>query len=579
MARSRNYQIDKKWTIKQPGKVFISDYFSEDFTKLLASRGINSEAEALRFINPRYEDLSDPFLIPDMDLAVAAVMAAIGNNEKIAIYGDYDVDGVTATALLADFFACIGIETIRYIPSRADEGYGLNVEAVEALAKQGVKLVITVDCGSTSTLEVARAKELGVKVVVTDHHVLKSENGGIVLPAAAAVINPKRIGPDSPLYELAGVAVAFYLVRALMTKCDDKYTVGQEKWLLDLVALGTICDVVPLTGENRILANWGLKVLAKTRRKGIIALAKVAEVNLEFVDSYKVGFLLGPRLNAAGRIEHALSALDLLLTDSHEEAERLASELDELNKARQELTERIVTEAKEYIDKDGAKQKIYLLSQNDWPAGVVGIVASRLAEEYGRPMLVMEDLGTELKGSARSIKCFNIIDALAECGDLMSHFGGHAYAAGFRLDKDKFVLLNNKLLEISEKQITAHDLEPEITVDMEILNKNVIQKFLDELIMLEPYGRENGKPVFLIRGAKIVDARLVGTPAIHLKLVIEQDGNTLSGIAFGYGEALDLAPGDVFDFVVTLETNEWNNRKTPEFRLIDLAHATANTDK
>lgn len=579
MARKRNYQIDKRWVVKESGKVFASDKFSSDFIRLLVTRGIKTEAEALKFINPKYEDLSDPFAIPDMDLAVQSIQDSITNNEKIAIYGDYDVDGVTATALLINFFRNIGIEAVPYIPSRADEGYGLNVEAIKALAKQDIKLIVTVDCGSTSIDEIARANELGIKVVVTDHHVLKLEEGKIALPAAAAVINPKRMSVDSPLYELAGVAVAFYLVRALQTHFADIYAPGQEKWLLDLVALGTICDVVPLVGENRILANWGLRVLAKSRRKGIIALAKVAEVNLDVVDSYKVGFLLGPRLNAAGRIEHALSALNLLLTDSHEEAEKVASELDALNKLRQELTERIVTEAKEFIDKDGAKQKIYLLAKEDWPAGVVGIVASRLAEEYGRPMLVMEDLGTELKGSARSIKNFNIIEALAECGDLLSHFGGHAYAAGFRLDKDKFVLLNDKLIQISENQIKTEDLEPEITVDMEILNKNVIQKFLDELVLLEPYGRENGKPVFIIRNAKVADARLVGSPAIHLKLVIEQDGSTLAGIAFGYGEVMNLGVGDTYDFVVTLETNEWNNRKTPEFRLIDLAHADTNTNK
>jgi len=573
MARNRNYQIDKRWVVKESGKTFVSDKFTDDFVRLITTRGIHSEAEALKFISPRYEDLSDPLLIPDMDLAVEAITSAISKNEKIAIYGDYDVDGVTSTALLCSFFENIGVEVVPYIPSRSDEGYGLNVEAINSLAKQNIKLIITVDCGSTSVVEIAKANEFGIKVVVTDHHILRSEDSKVVLPEAAAVINPKRLGVESPLYELAGVAVAFYLVRALLPHYAKKCAPGQEKWLLDLVALGTICDVVPLTGENRILANWGLRVLAKSRRKGIIALAKIAEVNLDVVDSYKVGFLLGPRLNAAGRIEHALSALNLLLTDSHEEAEKLASDLDELNKQRQELTERIVTEAKEYIDKDGASQKIYLLSDKDWPAGVVGIVASRLADEYGRPMLVMEDLGTELKGSARSIKNFNIVDALAECGELLSHFGGHAYAAGFRLEKDKFILLNDKLIQISNDKISSADLEPEVSIDMEILNKNIIQKFLDELTLLEPYGRDNNKPLFLIKGAKIADARLVGTPAIHLKLVIEQDGQTLAGIAFGYGETLDMAPGDVFDLVVTLDTNEWNNRKTPEFRLVDMNHA------
>ena len=579
MARNRNYQIKKNWVIKEQGEIFSSEKFSEDFIRLLVSRGIETEEKALDYIDPKYEKLSDPTTITDMSLAVDAIEEAISKGEKIAIYGDYDVDGVTATALLVDFFRGIDVETIRYIPSRSDEGYGLNIDAIESLAKEGVNLIITVDCGSTSIDEIHRANELGLKVVVTDHHVMKTENGKMVLPKAAAVINPKRMGERSPLYELAGASVAFYLVRALMTNHEDKFAVGQEKWLLDLVALGTICDVVPLTGENRILAKWGLKVLAKTRRQGIVALARVAEVNLNFVDSYKVGFLLGPRLNAAGRIEHAQSALSLLLTDTAEEAEKLALNLDELNRTRQELTERIVSEAKEYIDKDGASQKIYLLSKKDWPAGVVGIVASRLAEEYGRPMLVMEDLGKELKGSARSIKNFNIIDALSDCGEFLTHFGGHAYAAGFRLNKDKFVLLNEKLIQISDDKIQEKDLEREISVDMEILNKNITQKFLDELNLLEPYGRDNGKPLFLLKDAKIVEARLVGTPAIHLKLIIEQDGYSLAGIAFGYGEVLDLEPGEIYNFVVSLDTNEWNNRRTPEFKLIDLEHADTITVK
>lgn len=570
MARNRNYQITKRWNVQKEVKPFETTLFSTNFAKLLAQRGLKSEAEVLDFIKPKYEALSDPFDLPDMQQAVDVILAVVKTGEKIAIYGDYDVDGITATAVLADFFRKIGVETVNYIPSRVDEGYGLNTDALKQLAKEGVKLVITVDCGSTSIDVIKDANELGLSVVVTDHHVLKEEKGKIVLPPSAAVVNPKRLPTSSPLYELAGVAVAFYLVRALMTNFKENYALGQEKWLLDLVALGTICDVVPLTGENRILAKYGLSVLSKTKRIGLVTLAKIAEVSLEFVDSYKVGFLLGPRLNAAGRIEHAKAALSLILTDDKDEAEKLAVALDELNKYRQELTEKIVTEAREMIEKDGKKQKIYLLSSKHWPAGVVGIVASRLAEEYGRPMLIMEEVGDELKGSARSIKSFNIIEALTEAGELFTNFGGHAFAAGFKLDKDKFILLNEKLIAIAGKKITEEDLQPEINVDLTIDNKDIDQKFIEELTLLEPYGRENGKPLFLIQKAKIAEARLVGTPAVHLKLKIQQGATPLAGIAFGYGEKLDLNVGDLYDLVVTVEINEWNNRKTPEFRLIDL---------
>ena len=563
--------MSKRWNVGAKTKGFESKLFSADFTRLLMTRGIGSDKAAHKYIYPNYADLTDPFTLPDMKVAVDVIAAAVSKDAKIAIYGDYDVDGVTATAILADFFRKIGVEVVSYIPSRVDEGYGLNVEAVESLAKEGIKLIITVDCGSTSMDVVGAANKLGLQVVVTDHHILKQDKGKIVLPAAAAVVNPKRMTPESPLYELAGAGVAFYLVRALQTRFAEKFAPGQEKWLLDLVALGTICDVVPLIDENRILAKYGLSVLARSRRVGIEALATVAEVNLQFVDSYKVGFLLGPRLNAAGRIEHARSALSLLLTEDIKEAETLAASLNELNLERQEITERITTEARALIEKTDKKQKIYLLSGKDWPAGVVGIVASRLAEEYGRPMLVMEDMGKELKGSARSIKSFNIIEALSECGELLTRFGGHAFAAGFSLDKDKFILLNEKLISISGDRISEVDLQPEISIDLDILNKNIDQKFIEELSLLEPYGRENNKPLFLIKNAKIADARLVGNPAVHLKLNIDQGGYPLAGIAFGYGEKLDVEIGSEYDLVVTLEINEWNHRKSPEFRLIDLA--------
>lgn len=570
MARKRNYQSTKKWNILPVSKPFESKCYSADFVRLLAGRGITSETEAESFISPDYASLSDPFLLPDMKVAVETIVSAVKSGEKIAIYGDYDVDGVTATAILTDFFRKIGVEVVSYIPSRVDEGYGLNIEAVESLSKEGVGLVITVDCGSTSLEVIEAANKLGVTTVVTDHHVLKENKGKMLLPAAAAVVNPKRLTEGSPLYELAGAGVAFYLVRALQTHFEGVYALGQEKWLLDLVALGTICDVVPLVGENRILAKYGLSVLARSRRVGIEALANVSEVSLPFVDSYKVGFLLGPRLNAAGRIEHARSSLSLLLTEDREEAIKLAQELNELNLTRQEITEKITAEAREIIEKSDKKQKIYLLSGKDWPAGVVGIVASRLADEYNRPMLVMEDMGKELKGSARSIKGFNIIEALSECGDLFTRFGGHAYAAGFSLDSDKLILLNEKLLGITESRISVSDLSPEIDIDIEITGVGVNEQFVDELTLLEPYGRGNTKPHFLLKNAKIVEAKLVGNPAIHLKLRLEHDGNILAGIAFGYGETLDVLPGEKYDMVVTLEINEWNNRKTSEIRLIDL---------
>ena len=573
MARNRNYQIEKKWLIANSGKVFKSEQYSSAFIELLARRGIDSEAAAAEFVTPDYAHLTDPFLIPGMKEAVESIKKATDKQTKIVIYGDYDVDGVTATAILSDFFHCIGLEADTYIPSRIDEGYGLNQEAIKSLADIGTEMIITVDCGSTSLVEIDYANSLGLEVVVTDHHTLKQEKGKIVLPKAIAVVNPHRIESESPLKGLAGAGVAFYLVRALMSVLGDKYAVGQEKWLLDLVALGTICDIVPLTHDNRILTYYGLKVLSRTRRRGLRALAKIAEFNLEVVDSYKVGFVIGPRLNAAGRIEHAKAALELLLTDNNERAEELAYDLDELNKERQELTERIVNEARESIEKDGNKKSIYLLSGEDWPAGVVGIVASRLLEEYGKPMLVMEDMGDELKGSARSVSELNIIDALTDSGDLLTSYGGHAYAAGFRLDKNKFLLLEDKLISIANSKISVADLIPIVDIEQVVKLEQVNKQFVQEVEKLEPFGRDNKKPVFASYGVKLPDLRLVGNPPIHLKMAASQNGNKLAGIAFGYGETLDLEEDKEYDIAYAVEINEWNNMKTPEFRLIDIRKA------
>ena len=517
--------------------------------------------------------LSDPFDIPDMDKAADRVRRAVDEEETIAIYGDYDVDGVTATALLTTFFRDLGVTVLPYIPSRHNEGYGLNNEAIKTLSERGVNLIITVDCGCTSLEEVEYAKSLGIEVVVTDHHTLRQVEGKAVLPMAVAVINPKRLTPESPLYELAGVAVAFYLARAICTLFPEKCPIGQEKWLLDLVALGTICDIVPLKGENRVLANYGLVVLSKSKRPGIVALAAISEFPLSAVDSYKVGFLLGPRLNAAGRIEHANASLELLTTDRVDRSQELAHELNELNLERQEITERITNEARAMVEAGDKTQKIFLLAKEDWPAGVVGIVASRLVEEYGRPMLVMEDQGSELRGSARSILGFNIIEALSGASEHLSHFGGHAFAAGYSLTKEKFVLLNDRLIEIAGKKIKETEYVPEIEIDLEISTANATESFLAELALMEPLGRDNRKPVFALKGVDVVDYRLVGNPAVHLKLSLKQEDTTLSGIGFGYGETTDIDENQKYDVAVSLEINEWNGHKKPEFRLLDIERA------
>jgi single-stranded-DNA-specific exonuclease len=362
-------------------------------------------------------------------------------------------------------------------------------------------------------------------------------------------------------------------VRALTSSFPEKVSSGQEKWWLDLVALGTICDVVPLTKDNRILARFGLKVLGKSRNLGIIALAQASEMALESIDSYKVGFVIGPRLNAAGRLENASYSLKLLITEDPNQAVKLANDLNDLNMKRQEITEMIVTEARQIIANkkyDDKKRKIILLSDKKWPAGVVGIAASRLVQEYSRPVLIMEEDGEELKGSARSINGFNIVEALSKCSEHLIQFGGHAQAAGLRMKKEHYLLLDEKLLSISGQKIKDLDLIPEVVIDNKMLFKNIDQKLVDSLLDLEPFGTDNFRPVFASTQVKVKQLSLVGKNKEHLKLLLGNNNDQLGAIAFQYGQKCDIKTGEEIDIAYTIEINEWKNQKKINLHIIDI---------
>ncbi len=569
-----NIESDKKnrkWTFRESTVPFFkSKELSDKIIEVLSKRGISSEDEAERFLYPKFEDLSDPFDIPNMIKAVEIIEKSIKEGEKIAIYGDYDVDGISATALLVSFFNAIDVDALYYIPSRIDEGYGLNKPAIDNLIEKKVKLIITVDCGSTSFKEIEYAKKNGLKVVVTDHHTLKIEDKVPKLPIADAVINPKLAPETKPYYELAGVGVAFYLARALQTKFFEKFSQGQEKWLLDLVALGTVCDIVPLTKDNRILVKFGLLVLAKTKRVGLSELARLSGFDIKNVDTYKIGFQLGPRLNSSGRVEHANLSLELLMSQETAIASSLAERLDELNKLRQEMTEKIIDEAKDMIRGLDGNRKIFLLSNKNWPSGVLGIVASRLVEEYGKPVLLMEETGEDLKGSARSIKGFNILDALTKCSEYFVHFGGHSAAAGFSLKKEHFLVLDEKLIKISDKQITEEELKQEIILDANIEMSEINDKFMDELKLLEPYGRDNQKPIFCFSNVELLSCRLVGNRLNHLKVTVSKNNFSINGIAFNFGNRCEYKLNECLNIAASLEENEWANQKKTEIRIIDI---------
>ena len=410
------------------------------FEQIIAARGITPDQRAL-FLSPDYSVRHDPFLLPDMEAAVARLVKARENQDRITIYGDYDIDGLTATTVLLDAFTSFGFEHLEtFIPNRFVEGYGLTLDAVEKIAATGAQLIVTVDCGSLSHKEIERANELGIDVIVTDHH-----NVAETPPPAIATINPKRKDHAYPFIDLAGVGVAFKLVQALQTRLDG-LPLGHEKWLLDLVALGTVCDVVTLVDENRTNVYWGLKVLAKTRREGLKALMAVAGVRPEVVNARSLGFGLGPRMNAAGRLETAKYAQDMLLETDPMEALRFANQLDELNKKRRGDQDIIFKEAQlqaeELID-----DSVLVVSSKGWNHGIVGIVAAKLLEKYKKPAYVLEEMEHEAKGSARSYGDFSAADAIRAADDLIIKGGGHKLAAGVTLLPENIAAFRKRVNE------------------------------------------------------------------------------------------------------------------------------------
>jgi single-stranded-DNA-specific exonuclease len=482
------------------------------FDRILEARGLSGERKAI-FLSPNYELKHDPFLLPDMQAAVDRLVIAREKQEKIAIYGDYDIDGLTATTVLIDSFAKFGFTDVSaFIPNRFVEGYGLTVDAVERIIAEGAQLIVTVDCGSLSHNEIARAKELGVDVIVTDHH-----NVAAIQPDAVAVVNPKRLLADYPdaydgyilkpasepahpipkLYpflDLAGVGVAFKLVQALQTRLPGLEK-GQEKWLLDLVALGTVCDIVTLKDENRTNVFYGLKVLAQTRRPGLKALMAVSAIRPETVNARSLGFGLGPRMNASGRLETAQYALDLLTATDPMEALRLAHQLDDMNKNRRLDQDKIFKEALVQAE-ELINDPVLVVSAEGWNHGIVGIVAAKLLERYRKPTYVLSVHGDEAKGSARSYGDFSAADAIRASDDIITKGGGHKLAAGVTLPAaniDAFRKSVNKFYKDLNLRDQSLLLLPKADTDAELEDLN--ETLLGELATLEPYGSGNPQPV------------------------------------------------------------------------------------
>ena len=556
------------------------------FEAILQARGI-TESERESFLLPRYETRHDPFLLPDMQAAVDRLVTAHGKDERLTIYGDYDIDGLTATTVLLDALESFGFSSVTtYIPNRFIEGYGLTVDAVEKIASTGAKLIITVDCGSLSEKEIVRANELGVDVIVTDHH-----NVAPVQPPAVAVINPKRLlmdypdeyekyslkadsmykGKIYPFLDLAGVGVAFKLVQALQTRLDG-LALGQEKWLLDLVALGTVCDVVTLVDENRVNVYWGLKVLAKTRRQGLKALMEVAGIKAGEINARHLGFGLGPRMNAAGRLETATHALEMLRARDGMTALEKARLLDELNISRRSDQDKIykaaLLQAEAY-----ASDPVLVVSHPDWNHGIIGIVAAKLLEKYKKPTYVLQELGEDAKGSARSYGDFSAADAIRAADDLITKGGGHKLAAGVTLPTKNIAAFRQRVNEFYRSQNLFNQqalLLPQ--EDVSVVNLlQVNEGLLSQLSQLEPFGNGNPEPVIKLANMLVVNVRRMGADAQHIKLELRDDNKkSLWFLAFNAPEHFFVQPGEYVTVWFQLTINEWQGRRSIEGRLLHL---------
>lgn len=532
---------------------------------LLYHRGVTSAAAAEDFLR-RSGPLGDPFEMLGMAEALERLTAAIERGEPIAVYGDYDVDGVTATAMLVQALQTLGASVRPYIPHREAEGYGLNGEALRGLAEAGVRVVITVDCGARATAEAALARTLGLDLIVTDHH-LPGE-----APPDAILLNPKRPGCPYPFKELAGVGVAYKLVQALKARYPHAPFAPED--FLDLVALGTVADLVPLVGENRALVARGLERLRAPARVGLQALYQVAGLEAARVDPWAISFVLAPRLNAAGRLEHALAAYRLLVTQDPAEAVALAEALDRQNRERQALT--LATEAtvRAMAVPDDAVPWLIFAASEEFRPGVVGLAAGRLAEAFYRPAVVISLMGEEGRGSARSIPEFHITQALDACADLLVRHGGHAAAAGFVVRRENLERLRERLQALAAQVLGAQDLQPATVVEGILPLREVTWRLHEWIARLEPYGYGNPAPRFLSRGAVVRSVRAVGGDGQHLRMVltVPEGGPVWDAIAFRQGDRVtEVRPGMSIDIVFEVRAEQWNGEPRLTLHVEDFA--------
>lgn len=560
-------QQETRWQISPSIPDDISEAlngYSPTFRQILYNREITTAQQAEEFLTAQPPSHGERELLGTRQ-AVERISQAISNEEKIAIYGDYDADGVTATALMFQTLTAIGANVRTYIPYRFTEGYGLNKTALEALKQDGVDLVVTVDCGIRAIREAQYAASIGLDLIITDHHTTGPE-----LPLCAALINPKQPDETYPEKVLAGVGVAYKLAKALIEAHQPAGLLPED--LLDLVAIGTVSDLVPLTGENRALVREGLSYLRTPRRQGIASLLGVIDVSPSSVTAATIGFGIGPRINAAGRIGTAQDALNLLTTKDLNEAGYYAQVLDNRNRERQRITREIQDQADEIASTEEPDAFLLFAHHPDFNPGVVGLAASKLSEEYYRPAVVGHRGEEYTRASCRSIPEFHITHALDECADLLTQYGGHAAAAGFTVPNLRLNELAHRLREIARHQLKDQDLHPSLSADAVVRLSALQPSLLKEIDRLEPTGQKNESPLFVSRKVDVRGARAVGKDGSHLKLILSQDGVTFDAIAFRFGHLSEEIPGQI-DILYAFELNEFNGRQTLQLNIRDLKFA------
>lgn len=557
--------IHKRWNLLPSlpqGHALTSAGLPPLIAQLLYNRGITDLSAIEPFFAADRRLSPDPFLLPDMEQAVGRIFRAVLGAEKIAIYGDFDADGITATALLMHGLSALTPNVVPYIPHRLNEGHGLKIAALENLKREGVNLVISVDCGITGAVPVKRAKRLGMDVIITDHHTPSAE-----IPPALAVVNPKLAGSCYPFVDLAGVGVAYKLLQAVYRG------IGRESALeevIDLVALGTVADLTPLLGENRYLVREGLHRMNTALRLGLKELLIRAGVQPGALGAENITWTIAPRLNTASRLDHALPSYELLTTDSPQRAQELAAWLEQKNGERQQMTVQAAGKAREQAIAAGLTP-LLMVGDVDYPAGISGLIASRLTDEFYRPTVVVREGKRICTGSCRSIPEFNIIEALGQCRELFLEFGGHAGAAGFVMLSHNLAHLREKLIRIAEKELTGVDLRPRIDIDAQAslcdLNNafNLMQK-------LAPFGRGNPVPTLVSRNVRLLTCRTMGAAGDHLRMRLEQGGSAWDAVAFGCGENLpELKPP--LDIVFQVELDQWGGRSSLRLNILDFASA------